>query len=711
MTPVFFATTFLILYGVLIFFIQTKHYRSHTIAATLSIALLIPGSIMTGKMLFELPLRTDLELWLKLYGITSVLLHQGLIEFSSYFLKRPPVTVLFSWLRLEWLTRLLSTAGCLLAFFLPWSVPVQQGFEQLFSLTRAGIALYAIQFLLALTVVYILETSYHYAEVYQRRIARLCFLSLGVMGIYSIIFMIRTLLYQTLVGSYIEAGYVVYGVSFIVTLLGLIRYRLGQEQITISRSSVYSSITLLLSGALLLGLAATVFIAQRLGMNFSSFELFLFLFTIGFFAILAATSGNVRIRIIRFVNTHLYSLKYDYHDQFFRLHHTYMTQGDLQPTLIELVENIKYSVAVEDCFIFLLNVQDGNYYMHDNQESATPTNIHLDGACVVVERFKQRSRILDVINTADTQGAQEAMRSLPPEVQQLNIASFFPIFHQQELVGLLGIRSGGRRQYDEEDMKLINIFTLSIGNVFFNNRILNERIEHKQFESFNHVAAFIIHDIKNQVATLNLLVKNAEKNIDNPAFQQSLLKSLTGAATNLSGLIEKLKAPPKEERLLLTNEPLDPLIEEVIANSALHLLPHYQLRTSLKATTTVQIDRSSLFYIVTNLITNALEAMPRGGSLEITTGDAAQLPQHIRSKCHIGQHLLRERSVYITVSDTGSGMESSYLETKLFHPFATTKDKGVGIGLYQCKTLIEKMNGRILCHSIPQEGTTFCIVL
>jgi signal transduction histidine kinase len=103
--------------------------------------------------------------------------------------------------------------------------------------------------------------------------------------------------------------------------------------------------------------------------------------------------------------------------------------------------------------------------------------------------------------------------------------------------------------------------------------------------------------------------------------------------------------------------------------------------------------------------------MPRGGSLEITTGDAAQLPQHIRSKCHIGQHLLRERSVYITVSDTGSGMESSYLETKLFHPFATTKDKGVGIGLYQCKTLIEKMNGRILCHSIPQEGTTFCIVL
>lgn len=711
MPPFVFAATFLLLYGVLIFFIKTKNYRYHTIAAALSIALLIPGSIVSGSMLFQLPLRSDITLWLKLYGISSVLLHQGLIELSIHFIKRPTNSVLFTWLRLEWLTRLLSTAGCLLALFWPWSVPVQQGFEQLFRLTSAGVGLYAIQFLLALSIVHILETSYHYAEVYQRRIGRLCFLSLGVMGIYSIIFMIRTLLYQTVVPGYIEAGYVVYGVSFIVTLLGLIRYRLGHEHINISRSSVYSSITLLLTGAMLLGLAATVFIVQRLGMDFSSFELFLLLFSIGFFAILAATSGNVRIRIIRFVNTHLYSLKYDYHDQFFRLHHTYMTQGDLQPTLIELVENIKYSVAVEDCFIFLLNVQDGNYYMHDNQESATPTNIHLDGASMVVERFKHHSTRLDFVNTADPQGAQQALRSLPHEVQQLNIASFFPIFHQQELVGLLGIRSGGTRHYDEEDIKLINIFTLSIGNVFFNNRLLNERIEHKQFESFNHVAAFIIHDIKNQVATLNLLIKNAEKNIANPAFQQSLLKSLTSTTTNLAGLIEKLKAPPKEEGLQLSSEPLGPIIEEVIANSALHLLPHYQLRTSLETTPPVRIDKSSLFYILKNLITNALEAMPRGGTLAIATGDAAELPQHIRDKCHIGQHLLRERSVYITVSDTGSGMEPSYLETKLFHPFATTKDKGVGIGLYQCKTLIEKMNGRILCHSIPNEGTTFCIVL
>jgi len=56
-------------------------------------------------------------------------------------------------------------------------------------------------------------------------------------------------------------------------------------------------------------------------------------------------------------------------------------------------------------------------------------------------------------------------------------------------------------------------------------------------------------------------------------------------------------------------------------------------------------------------------------------------------------------------------MEPEFVQRRLFQPFATTKEKGVGIGLYQCKTMVEKMGGRILCHSVLGKGTEFCILL
>nr|MDQ3000764.1 HAMP domain-containing histidine kinase [Fibrobacterota bacterium] len=68
-------------------------------------------------------------------------------------------------------------------------------------------------------------------------------------------------------------------------------------------------------------------------------------------------------------------------------------------------------------------------------------------------------------------------------------------------------------------------------------------------------------------------------------------------------------------------------------------------------------------------------------------------------------------AAYVLVEDTGAGMDREFVRRRLFQPFATTKEKGVGIGLYQSKTLVEKMGGRILCHSELGKGTEFCILL
>ena len=64
-----------------------------------------------------------------------------------------------------------------------------------------------------------------------------------------------------------------------------------------------------------------------------------------------------------------------------------------------------------------------------------------------------------------------------------------------------------------------------------------------------------------------------------------------------------------------------------------------------------------------------------------------------------------------SVSDTGSGMTRTFIETRLFRPFATTKKTGIGLGLYTCREVIKASAGTIDVDSVEGAGTTFRVVL
>ena len=67
--------------------------------------------------------------------------------------------------------------------------------------------------------------------------------------------------------------------------------------------------------------------------------------------------------------------------------------------------------------------------------------------------------------------------------------------------------------------------------------------------------------------------------------------------------------------------------------------------------------------------------------------------------------------VFLSVADTGAGMTEEFIRTRLFHPFATTKAKGIGLGLYTCREVVEAHGGRIEVESKKGEGTRFRVVL
>jgi len=92
-----------------------------------------------------------------------------------------------------------------------------------------------------------------------------------------------------------------------------------------------------------------------------------------------------------------------------------------------------------------------------------------------------------------------------------------------------------------------------------------------------------------------------------------------------------------------------------------------------------------------NLVTNALQAMPQGGEINISSE-------------------VKDKNIEVKIKDTGVGIPPKNLE-KLFTPLFTTKSKGIGLGLSNVKNIVEKHGGTIQVQSEEGKGTTFTIQL
>ncbi len=642
------------------------------------------------------------------------------LALANRFLRDGDADAEWSWGTVRISLSAAATVGAVVGGVLIWfpGMLVVKGEPALVRFEGLGIFIPVLRVLVAIYVLYLLESTYRFSLDYQRRIARLSFIGLTCLSVFHLIFYANALLYRELPMHFAEASSVVYAVVYPVVLAGFLRYRLGSERISIPRDTMYTSATVFLTGAAFMGVALTVFIFQWLKLDFDYFERFLTGFTLCFLAVLVLGSGSMRRRISRFVNQQFYSRKYDYQDQFFRLHKTSMSGADVDTALTELVENMKYSVTVDDAYFFILDWQDGDFYQHENKEETTLRGLVISGDSPLPRMLAREGLPVDLLATDPEGQALRAAALEEPLVAQLRFNAIFPIFIGERLAGLLALQGGRTGKFDTEDLDLIAVFTNSIGDALFKNRVLKERIEQKQFESFHHVASFIIHDIKNQVATLSLLLKNAERNLANPSFQTSMLNSIKSCSSNLQNLIDRLSVAPKSQVLELSAHPLRPLLDEVVANSGLASLAGVAFELSGVDGDPLPMDRQSLFFVIRNLVNNALEAMggrsaPGGVSrIAISFGPLRPAaPARLRELFGGGERFFSSYGGYILVEDSGAGMDKDFVQRRLFQPFATTKEKGVGIGLYQCKTLVEKMGGRILVHSELGKGTEFCVLL
>ena len=220
-----------------------------------------------------------------------------------------------------------------------------------------------------------------------------------------------------------------------------------------------------------------------------------------------------------------------------------------------------------------------------------------------------------------------------------------------------------------------------------------ELLQSEKLAGIGSFAAGIAHDINNPLQLILGLAENLAEERDLTTVHEQA-QDIIEAVKRTSAICRDLtrysrRASPHQDVLVPVNEKLDEALKIARYASSLHdieMIKQYQPGAAVKG------NPDELLHVLVNLITNAVHAMERGGgtlTLETTV--------------HDGQ-------VHVRISDTGCGIALGKLD-EIFEPFFTTKDpgKGTGLGLYNVKTIVNKMHGAIAIDSQIDRGTTFTL--
>lgn len=229
--------------------------------------------------------------------------------------------------------------------------------------------------------------------------------------------------------------------------------------------------------------------------------------------------------------------------------------------------------------------------------------------------------------------------------------------------------------------------------------LIAREAESRQFQSFLRISAMISHDLKNAIAGLSMLVANMERQFHREEFRADAIESLREATEKLKRTAARLSEPAKslsgEYRIAARPTDLVQVIRRVLETNAYPLQPLYDVEARLPEKLVATVEPERIENVVENLVINALEAMGSKGAGRLTV-EAGAMPGDL---------------VFFSVADTGVGMSEEFIRTRLFRPFSTTKSKGIGLGLFTCREIVETHGGRLEVDSSPNSGTRFRVVL
>jgi PAS domain S-box-containing protein len=292
---------------------------------------------------------------------------------------------------------------------------------------------------------------------------------------------------------------------------------------------------------------------------------------------------------------------------------------------------------------------------------------------------------LDAINEMIKEGADSMPRTFRSEFAPRKGARVPVDVHTRVLIGdgeVVGVTSIARDLSDRE-------------------RLENELRQAQKMEAVGRLATGIAHDFNNLITVLlgysDELIEEAPPNTPLHAAAVEVRR----AADRASGLTQQLLAFSRRQVSVPHAVDLNYVIAHMEDLIRRLLGPEIRLEVSLQPDlSTISADSQQIGQVMMNLVVNARDAMPGGGTLTIETGNV--------ELGHDNVDVIPGPHVELVVGDSGLGMAAD-VRDRLFEPFFTTKESGhgTGLGLSMVQAIVRQSGGHIIVDSLPGEGTRF----
>ncbi|MEF8698673.1 MAG: XrtA/PEP-CTERM system histidine kinase PrsK [Candidatus Accumulibacter sp. UW20] len=470
--------------------------------------------------------------------------------------------------------------------------------------------------------------------------------------------------------------------------LSAIRSHDWKRRLVMSQRAVMQSATLLMVGLYLLFMAAAGYYVRFFGGEWGRALQMALLFAALLFLAALTISGSMRARLRVQVGKHFFSYRYDYREEWLRFTQTLSAQGGFTDMGRHVVRGLADMVESPSGALWLKE-PSGRFFAQAAcwNMPASPATEDADSALC---HFLLESGW--VINL-------EEYRSLPRRYDGLLLPSWLvevpnawlvvPLTTGNELIAFV-VLSTARARIDVnwEVNDLLKTAARQAGAFLGQMQASEALLEVRKFDSFNRMSAFVVHDLKNIIAQLSLMLKNAERHRDNPEFQKDMLMTVEHSVERMRQLMLQLRegATPLDSPRGIDLTDVVRRIQTAKSGQGRDIELNIEERLVARG------HEDRIERVIGHLVQNAIEATEQGGRVWV--------------------RLAREgANVLVEVGDSGHGMSPEFVRERLFKPFQTTKPTGMGIGAYESFQYVHELGGKLSVDSALDVGTQVELLL
>ena len=460
------------------------------------------------------------------------------------------------------------------------------------------------------------------------------------------------------------------------------------SKIRLSQKVAFHSVTLLFAGIYLLFVAGVGYYVRYFGGDWGrAFQLALIfagLLTLGVLLI----SGSMRAKIKVLVGKHFFHYRYDYREEWLRFTQTLTAQDSPQSMGEQVIRGLANMVESPAGTLWLRESGQENYVQTArwNLPECPASEAHDSPFC-------------NFLITSGWVINMEEYRCFPARYSDLEIPGWLsalpnawlivPLMVGSEMQGFVILASARTPiNVNWEVNDLLRTAGCQAASFLAKMQATEALLEVRKFDAFNKMSAFVVHDLKNIVTQLSLMLKNAERHRDNPEFQQDMLMTVDHAVERMRQLMLQLREGAKPPGGF-SGVSLQDIAARIQTDKTKQ---GRAIEVDCPERLVARGHDERLERVLGHLVQNALDASAPDGKVWL----------HVERK--------NDRAL-IEVGDTGHGMSKEFIRDRLFKPFQSTKEAGMGIGAYESAQYIRELGGELLVESELGHGTRITVSL